>query len=284
MLGIGPRVGSIRCYEKGVTDSAPDESRGDQLPVIDSFAAYQRVQALVSARREPPRVMKLLVNLFERYRQARRIGWSRPWNKSGTVIFQSFRLPVDTCAELREGAARVLASQLHRADPASRRFSVELLGDEAHLMVFVFLAHVVEDGRRFERITIGLGRVCTDAPRWRDRIDIDLDAEVDGDQTRGISRARVFVDPYEAHRPGPQWRSENIVPSSAESDLFDHVLAAIPAWIAAGREWQHWTADYLDYFGPMRFALRRSCFDASIPSVVVDTPAPGEAAVASGTR
>ncbi|MEE9384895.1 MAG: hypothetical protein V3V08_15940 [Nannocystaceae bacterium] len=233
----------------------PNNTTPDPATEIRDERDYRAVQAALSRRSEPPWVMQFLINLFERYRQARKIGWSRPWNKHGTVIFESFRLDPRRDADLLAYAHKVLTF-LRAPMPATALELVdELAAAGADLMAFVFLAHVQEGPRRFERVTFGLGRRSSIAPRCRDRVDIDLDSEIHGDRSDGVSRVRVFVDPYRAKPRGLVWCHETErVPAAARS-LFERTRVLARDWSDNDRRWTHWTSDYLNYFGPRRWAL-----------------------------
>ncbi|TPV93547.1 MAG: hypothetical protein B7733_19920 [Myxococcales bacterium FL481] len=232
--------------------STTPREAADATALIRQDRDYQSVQAKISARREPPRVMRFLVNAFERYRQRRKIGWSRPWNKAGTVIYHSFRLNRANSEALVSGVREFVEPVVPRSSDATA-FVSELL-DASDLMVFVFLSHVEQDGHRFERATIGLGRVHAHAPRHRDRIDIDLDAAVHGGRGGSLSRARVFVDPYRPDHPEPLFAC-TCPPTPEARALFERVVADCDQWRRGGQTWQHWTADYLDYFGAPKWGL-----------------------------
>ncbi len=59
---------------------------------IENEAQYHETSKILSAKKHPPAILRLLMNSFERYRQARKFGWSRPWNKVDLMNFQSFKL------------------------------------------------------------------------------------------------------------------------------------------------------------------------------------------------
>lgn len=59
---------------------------------IRSEADYQNVLATLSRRDRPHAILRFLMRALESYRAARKMGWSRPWNKYGVVNFQSFKL------------------------------------------------------------------------------------------------------------------------------------------------------------------------------------------------
>ena len=84
-------------------------SEPDVVDIKDE-AGYRVAMTTLSKQNRPPIVLRLLMQAFEAYRQARRIGWSRPWNKYGINTFQSFRLRFPADTDLIELARAVLDS------------------------------------------------------------------------------------------------------------------------------------------------------------------------------
>ena len=51
--------------------------------------SYARAMRTLSDAKRPTWILQALMNAFEGYRQSRKIGWSRPWNKAGVTTFKS---------------------------------------------------------------------------------------------------------------------------------------------------------------------------------------------------
>ncbi|MDH5516466.1 MAG: hypothetical protein OEY36_01430 [Gammaproteobacteria bacterium] len=225
---------------------------------IDNSTEYRRVKRILSKKTQPGKIMRFLMNAFESYRQARKLGWSRPWNKYNLTVFQSFRLNFSKDSVMHEQASRIL--QNHIAMPASaKHFIKELLADNEHLTGFVFV-HDYQDGEQlYEGVTYSLGRVKD--KKYRDRIDLILESPVYAGKSQGLSRIRVYIDPFMLAKE-PLWsstHSENL--SHDVYELFDQLANCSWQWPAeAGRSWNHWTADYINYFGPRQKMLATSYF------------------------
>jgi hypothetical protein len=58
---------------------------------------------LMDRQQRPPSILRFLMG-DELYRQARKIGWSRPWNKYGINTFLSFKLDFPQDDDLVERA------------------------------------------------------------------------------------------------------------------------------------------------------------------------------------
>ena len=56
---------------------------------IQTSQTYQAAMQALNKKNRPPAVLRMLMNAFESYRQARKTGWSRPWNKYRVKTFRS---------------------------------------------------------------------------------------------------------------------------------------------------------------------------------------------------
>lgn len=83
---------------------------------------------------------------FEHYRQSKKIGWSRVWNKKHVVNFQSFKLN-DKELELRQLAAQVIAAECPEIPSQANQFAQELLSGDIAPMGFVFIHELNENGQ-----------------------------------------------------------------------------------------------------------------------------------------
>jgi hypothetical protein len=241
----------------------------EQLVVIRNELDYRHVQATLSRRKAKPRLLRALMSLFERYRQARKIGWSRPWNKHGVRTFAAFRVLAAEDQHLLGLASRVVHDVVPRLSPRSCALHRDVFSGAVLPMGFVFLSEIEEGGRRFESVTLSLGRVAPGHPRHRDRIDIVLDSEIVEDASEGITRVRVYLDPFDVDRtPAEMFVADGSFPPTAAA-LFLALITATERWqIESTRAWEHWTSAYIDYFGARRWGLRRACFDIGLPLTV----------------
>ena len=242
-------------------------------PTIASEAAYASAYRKLSRASEPPFALKVLMRAFEAYRQARKLGWSRGWNKYGVRTFQAFTLRPDEDAELIRFAGRILEEAGSEVPPAAMTFARELLSDRAGLRGFLFVQDVEDDEGIFEGVTLSLGRRASGRPRYRDRLDIFVEARVTeagtesaADRT-GPDRLRIFVDPFDGARP-PLWQASSPVsPESSAAELFEQLALVSAAWAGdESRIWSHWSNRYIDYFGPRQHHVARSHFGSWAPS------------------
>ena len=225
---------------------------------INSSTEYNRVKKAISKKNQPNKVMRFLMNSLESYRQSRKLGWSRPWNKYNLTVFQSFRLKMDEDTKLLDLAKELLEKDISM--PSSARYFVnDLLADTRHMMGFVFVHEYMDDGQLYEGVTFSLGRV--NDKKYRDRIDLILESPVHEDKSQGFSRMRVFIDPFTAAKE-PLWActvSDEL--SNSAYQLFDQLSEASWSWAEqVHRIWQHWTSSYIDYFAPRQNVLEMSYF------------------------
>jgi len=231
---------------------------------IDNVKEYQNVKKAISKKGQPGKIMRFLMNSLESYRQSRKLGWSRPWNKYNLTVFQSFKL---RCKEDKELIA--LTKQLLELDIAmpssARQFVEELLVDEKHLMGFLFVHDYDDKGQLFEGVTLSLGRVKD--KKFRDRVDLIFESPVENSMSQGFSRIRVYIDPYMGAKE-PLWScvvTENL--SVTAHQAFDQLANYSWSWARQeDRLWNHWTSDYIDYFAPRKQPLEMSyLYQADMP-------------------
>jgi hypothetical protein len=225
---------------------------------IKDEAGYRVAMTTLNKQNRPPIVLRLLMSAFETYRQSRRIGWSRPWNKYGINTFQSFKLRFPADANLIELARAVLDADCPELPADADSFIQSLFSDD-ELMGFVFVHEFEEDGKRFEGATLSFGRKTQ--RRYRDRLDLIVEAPVDGEAIGELSRLRVFVDPYRGVKP-PLWETGLDAAKSAPAATLYRTLSALSnSWAQdADKLWDHWTSRYIDYFGPRRWPLDNTPF------------------------
>jgi hypothetical protein len=226
---------------------------------IQDEQGYQQALSTLSQAAQPPAILRLLMRAFEAYRAARKMGWSRPWNKYDLINFQSFRLQPQHDGPLIDLAHRLLRQEAGPLPAEVEGYVADLLADEG-LMGFVFCHEYREDGRIWEGATLSLGRKVQ--RRYRDRLDIILESEIRDGKSRGLGRLRVYVDPYTPGRTAPLWQTQKEQELGELSRaLFAELSDASWTWMdQADRIWDHWTSRYIDYFGERQQPLRHSYF------------------------
>lgn len=231
-----------------------DQRPVEQLTITDE-ADYQRVQLLLGEKRRPPAILRALMSMFESYRQARKIGWSRPWNKQGVMTFCSYRVSPDD-HDLLRAAVDVVQYVGEDLTPIERALARDLLSSPP--LGFMFLSEIERDGRRMEAITLSLGRINHDNRRHRDRLDVILESEIVDGTSRGLSGVRIYSDPHDGTRTrAVERRAPATLPAARR--LFESCLERSHAWLPVPeRHWEHWTSAYIDYFGPRRWPLDRA--------------------------
>jgi hypothetical protein len=228
---------------------------------IKTADEYSEVRKILSKKEKPHKVMCLLMNALESYRQARKLGWSRPWNKYDLTVFQSFKINFE-----RDQSIISLASDLLKNDlsmPTSARYFVnELLADQEHLMGFIFVHDYQQAGQTYEGVTLSLGRIHD--KKFRDRVDIILESPLQDGHSAGLSRIRLYVDPYTGIKE-PLWSSvvEKNIPDAAVR-LFHDLSDVSWQWSEdAQKHWNHWTSTYISYFGERKLSPDQAYFYVS---------------------
>lgn len=249
--------------DRNDADSPSGASQLALVSEIDSEETYSQIHTLLNQRNKPARVLRVLMNAFERYRQARKIGWSRPWNKYGLTTFASLVVQPERDEALLARARSCVVKRWKNTEEIDCAWIEQLLSDR-RLMGFFFLSELREPEAEFESLTLSLGRKVADARRHRDRVDLIFDARVDNGRADHWSRIRLFVDPWR----GPDKRDK--APILQRTWTIDGPDGLPEDWVALGRElvtqtgdwlaepersWDHWTSHYIDYFGPPRFDL-----------------------------
>lgn len=228
---------------------------------ISNEAEYQNTLAILADQNRPASILRFLMNKLESYRNSRKIGWSRPWNKYGLMNVQSFKLDFSQDTELLDLAQQVLNDHFSSMPIVASRFIDQLLADPSQLMGFIFVHEYFSEGQTYEGVNLSLGRRTDGKPRYRDRFDLILESPVENGHSLGLSRARVYVDPYLAI-PEALWSaSTQIDMSHSATHLFEYLTDISWNWAEdSARIWDHWTSTYIDYFGPRQLFLKKSYF------------------------
>lgn len=225
---------------------------------VSSEQDYQQALSTLSQAKQPAAILKLIMRGFEAYRAARKMGWSRPWNKYDLVNFQSLRIQPTQDQALIQLGLQLISDEFTDIPEEARDFLLELTSDTS-LMGFIFCHEYRKDGRCWEGATLSLGR--KNNRRYRDRFDIIVESEIINGISTGLSRVRAYIDPYTGKPAPPLWQAETKPQSDAAMQLFAGLSEASWTWPEQSeRVWDHWTSRYIDYFGPRQFALEQSYF------------------------
>ncbi len=221
----------------------------------------------LNLQQRPNWFLRKLMNALEQKRQAKGLGWSRAWNKHGLNVFRTHLQNIRRDPEYFAPVAPLLAQLLPLVPPAYQGFATELLADHRALMVFTFYHnHDSADGQH-EGLTLSFGRkVATDLSK-RDRLDLILeDRRVDGRVDGRIDRVRLYVCPWaEYRRAKAHFSMVQNEPSpgvhAPAQELYESCVRHYHSWKSdETRQWSHWSARYIDYFGPRSFIPVGSSF------------------------
>ncbi len=226
---------------------------------IENESEYLAASKLLAQKKRPPAVLRLLMNSFESYRQARKFGWSRPWNKVNLMNFQSFKFKISQQSYLLQIAQQLLQQSHSDIPQEAHDFCNNLLNDDK-LMSFIFVHEYDDNGQKFEGATLSLGR--KNDKRYRDRLDIIIESPIIDGLSQGVQRCRIFIDPYKKDNKNPLWQGTIDIKDNAYIDDLFSALSHI-SWLWAHQSeyiWDHWTSAYIDYFGPRQWSLSKSYF------------------------
>jgi hypothetical protein len=234
----------------------------EQAPEIQSASQYRSAVKQLDQGKRPPFLLRLLMNALESYRQARKMGWSRPQNKYGLTVFQSFKMDPSRDQTVIDLAMKTFLTEFTELDEASSDFVREIHQDP-RLMGFVFVHDFSEKGKTYEGLTFSFGRVAEGQTHHRDRIDLIVESEVKGGTSLGLSRIRAYVDPFKLpirKNPAQVFSHEDSLSDDAH-ELFLEASEISSSWQdETGRTWDHWTQRYINYFGPRTMPVANSYF------------------------
>ena len=213
----------------------------------------------LNLQKRPSWILSKLMNALEKKRQARGMGWSRPWNKIGLNVFRTHTQDTNEDADYFSCLKPLINSLLQEAPVAYREFAEELQID-SKLMVFTFYHNHDIDGIQYEGLTLSLGRKVESDPSKRDRLDLILeDRRVDGRVDGLIDRLRLYVCPWSEYQNDKRHFALDIYCSGEalkqEAQAFyEESVRRYHKWKDdEDRQWSHWSASFIDYFGPRSF-------------------------------
>lgn len=213
----------------------------------------------IDLRRRPGRILRLLMNALERGRQAKGLGWSRPWNKDGLTIFRTHITDLRRDREHYGPLAGLLAALRPHIPDYWFTFANELLADPAG-MSFVFYHNHEQAAVQHEGLTLSFGRRCEGDRSKRDRVDLILEDRRNAGRVDGlVDRLRVHICPWSRYRRDREHfalalNRFNPGESGAILPLYREAVRHYHLWKdQEERQWRHWSQQYIDYFGARTF-------------------------------
>jgi hypothetical protein len=240
-------------------------------PQITDETSYQKTLNSLNKQDRPPRILCFLMNILESYRQARKMGWSRPWNKYGLRTFQSFKLHATNDISLLQNSEQAL-QHLPGVSKDALIFTQNILHNQKRLMGFLFVSEYTENGQHYESATLSLGCKVKDNPRARERFDIIFDCPIINGQVQILSRIRLYIDPYREGEKEPLYQSAIDGPFHSQlALLFEQLCDCSWQWHdQSSKLWNHWTSNYIDYFGTRQINTSASHFYLANGSRIIE--------------
>jgi hypothetical protein len=234
--------------------------------ILNTEQDYLKIQSELNERKKPSKTLRFMMQALENYRQSKKMGWSRAWNKYHVVNFQSFKLNASDQI-LRQLTLRVIAAEAQQIPEAARQFIDNLLNQSQTPMGFVFFQEFTDQERFYEGAVVSYGRINQENKRFRDRLDVILESEVIDGYSQGLSRIRIYVDPYTGNKE-PLWQATIDQPNHGDTaELFEHLAGLSWVWAEdKSRIWNHWIIDYIDYFGARQWLMKKSYFHVATPN------------------
>jgi len=226
---------------------------------IEDNQQYLKYTKILAKQKSPAKVLCLLMNAVESYRQARKLGWSRSWNKVNLNNFQSFKLKMAEETQWIDLANQLIKTPDLAMPKEAQNFCQQLLSSKK-LMGFIFYHEFLDQGQKFEGVTLSFGQIKN--KRYRDRFDIILESPIQKECSLGLQRLRLFVDPWRDNNKQLLWQT-TVSCQQWESAKTLFILLAKLSWQWANHpehQWQHWTVAYIDYFSPRQWQQKNSYF------------------------
>ena len=248
------RNNTVRTTKKNI-----DKPCGNQRDELSS-EEYGDVYRALSEKKKPSSILRYLMNKFESYRQKRKIGWSRPQNKVHVNTFESFYLRPNLDLDLIDAMKKIIEKPVILAGSECQSQFLNIIKDPG-LMGFMFIQDYDDGQVQKEIITVSLGRKCKNNRRYRDRVDFLFESKVLNGFAQGLNELKIFVDPFDPARlDSPLWHGEFQAASNPEITVaYEKTLRKYyEIRQENSRRWDHWTQDYIDYFGPRKRSISNS--------------------------
>ena len=246
-------------------ENVSDKDILDSQSDLQNELEHRIAKNILNEGKQSSKILRFLMQRLENYRQSKKMGWSRTWNKKQVVNFQSFKLN-NTDLELRKLALQVIAAEWPEMPSQANQFAQELLSSDIAPMGFVFFHELNEDGQIYEGAVLSYGCKNSENRRFRDRLDIIMESPVVNGNSQGFSRLRIYVDPYLEHKE-PLWSDvKETTFQPVTEQLFSNLSALSWDWAEdKSRVWEHWVTQYIDFFGPRKTKMESSYFHTANP-------------------
>lgn len=244
---------------------APDTQVPGTTSVASEGLSLNGLMREINLRERPAWVLRMLMSALDKKRQALGLGWSRPWNKAGMTVFAAHRHGPTT-----DG------TRLHPAMHAVREYApepllslpfIEDLFSDPGLMAYTFYHNRESGGAQYEGLTVSFGRHVPEDRSKRDRVDLILEDRRVGASVDGrVDLVRIIVCPWSSYGVDrDHQRYEQCDLSEEEQSCFDRVyrdcIETYHAWKDdETRTWTHWSAAFIDHFGPRSFVPQGTSF------------------------
>lgn len=235
-----------------------------ELPLDEASLSAEELSmpALIrelSLQKRPNWLLRKLMNALESKRQAKGLGWSRVWNKKDLNVFRTHKMDVGNDADFVSLIRDTIEPLLSGASLEYRAFAAELMSDP-NAMMFVFHHNRDELGMQYEGLTLSIGRKVIGDRSKRDRLDLIIeDRRVDGRVDGLADCVRLYVCPWSQFENGQERfkacleRQSDGIPEALQ-ELYQESVRYYHKWKGEEeRQWSHWSASCIDYFGPRTF-------------------------------
>lgn len=213
----------------------------------------------LNLQKKPAWILIKLMNALEKKRQAKGLGWSRSWNKTGLNVFRTHVQDVKEDGDYFTPLTPFLEHFLPLA-PDNYRQSAENLLADSQRMAFTFYHNNETGNDQYEGLTLSLGRRVPDDPTKRDRLDVILeDHRLEGRVDGKIDRVRIYICPWDKFRNDKEHffhESKELTEHdrAVSQELYGSCVQKYAIWKdETERQWKHWSQRYIDYFGPRTF-------------------------------
>ncbi|MDQ8204190.1 hypothetical protein [Pelagicoccus sp. SDUM812003] len=237
----------------------------DEKSIDPSTLSREALMRELTLQKRPFRILREFMKALEQKRAAKGLGWSRPWNKYGLTVFRTHIHPIGQDAKYLIDARELIQPCIAKL-PDEYQLFVDDLWCDPNLKAFTFYHNNKDEWGEFEGLSLSLGRKVAHDPSKRDRIDLILeDKRVDGAVDGSIERVRLYVNPWLTYQNREYKLIEQGGPfepvDEGYQDFYQESCRRYDRWKTdKSRQWSHWSANYIEYFGPRCFIPKGSSF------------------------
>jgi hypothetical protein len=239
----------------------------DETSIDPNELSRSTLMREIGLQKRPPWLLRKFMSSLESKRQKKGLGWSRPWNKYHLNVF---RTHIHSLSGDRDYLNSILEAiqqaTLPQMDVSSEYQSlIPSLLKDPKLMAFTFYHNREENGQQYEGFTLSLGRIVDTDKTKRDRVDLILeDKRVDGTVDGILDSVRIYINPWSMHSQGKYHSIETLEPADIHMEsqnIFDDGVQKYQQWKEdPKRQWEHWSIQFIEYFGPRTFIPKGTAF------------------------